>query len=256
MKHALSQRRSIAASVPGIPGRMSSDATGAAGGLPANAPVAGREHGWAIHHWHPEPSAPVIIMIMAAVLVPVLHLGGCSAAWLRGEGPQRDRTAPDFALAFNVGGDAAAEDPLHQPAQYVLDAGRRFRAAIGPDATADYVPPPLRRIEPADVEALWRAAYDAGLLEHPDPAPAAPAAQPDGAHDPSDAPATTHPTPTRYRITLTAHGRRYDHHTSAQANPGAGHLLSMLIQLGQGRPATLQTDGVRSPDGNPSSRRP
>lgn len=254
MKHALSQRGSTAGGVPGIPGRMPSDASGAAGGLPANATVADREHGRASHQWHPAASPPVIFMTIAAILVAVLHLGGCSAAWLRGEGPQRDRTAPDFALAFNVGGDAAAEDPLHQPAHYVLDAGRRFRAAIGPDATADYVPPPLRRIEPADVDALWRTAYDAGLLERPDPAPAASAAQTEGAHDPSDDPAAT--APTRYRITLTAYGRRYDHHTSPQANPGTDHLLSMLIQLGQGRPATPDADGVRSPQDHPSIPRP
>ncbi|MDX9911692.1 MAG: hypothetical protein RBS39_07675 [Phycisphaerales bacterium] len=93
-----------------------------------------------------------------------------------------DRAPDDFELSATIYAPGASAEQLAaapralRPARYILQVGGVLRASVGPGSTETTFPPVTRRIEPEQVQQLWRFVRDSGLLDpdHPDsldPAP-------------------------------------------------------------------------------------
>src|SRR5262249_639077 len=86
--------------------------------------------------------------------------------------PERDprithtETPTDFSMEFYVTGDPKAQDPLHRPAQFVLEPHLRFPSGRGTVTGQQQFPPLLRSITPEEQESLYALVRDAGLLAH------------------------------------------------------------------------------------------
>ncbi|TVQ60873.1 MAG: hypothetical protein EA378_10650 [Phycisphaerales bacterium] len=125
------------------------------------------------------------VLLAGAMLVGVGSLAGCSAA----EGPvlpgteariapaERIDDAPgDFSLSvtvFNAEVDdrtpESAFDRSLRPARYLVQPDAVLRSAVGPGVRPSMHPPYTRQLVQRQVDQLWRAVRDSGLLEPAQP---------------------------------------------------------------------------------------
>ncbi|MEM8782990.1 MAG: hypothetical protein AAGE65_09070 [Planctomycetota bacterium] len=85
--------------------------------------------------------------------------GGCSSVGNAGA-PTYAWAPPDFALQAAVYPDAATprDRPHLRSAQHVVEADGTFRAAVGPGIHAGMLPPVTARLDPSELDRLWRLA--------------------------------------------------------------------------------------------------
>ena len=84
-------------------------------------------------------------------------LAGCSGG--PGHATRSENVAPpDFALVVTVTPFRTADgNPPHlRAAQHVVEADGTFRAAVGPGTHADLLPPVTARLDPVELDRLWR----------------------------------------------------------------------------------------------------
>lgn len=162
----------------------------------------------------------------------------------------------DFAVEFNVRGDSAAEDPMRQSAQYVVEANRRMRVISGSRAETRTFPRFLRDVTPTEFEALWAHVRDANLMAEPtspgaegygQPPTTAPAPPPAEAPDTAGAPAESG---ALYTVAITARGRTNRYATTPSESPPTASLLAMLLELRQsGAPLVIPPEAMGQAEG-------
>jgi len=94
----------------------------------------------------------------------------------------------DLALGVTVfsssipGAAAGSVERWRRPARYIVEPDGMLRAALGPGARTDTYPPATRRLDPAQMDLLWRLLVETGLTdpEHPDLIDSATAYTPSG----------------------------------------------------------------------------
>lgn len=83
-----------------------------------------------------------------------------------------DAAPPDFAMEAVIIAPSASgwqERPRDfRPARYILRADGRLHAQVGPRSHERY-PPFVTRLQPREIERLWRIVRDSGLLEEGNP---------------------------------------------------------------------------------------
>lgn len=104
----------------------------------------------------------------------VIGLAGCASVDKRNDlgFGNASETPTDFAMVLTIESSPSAQPRHRRPGQYVLEPDGTLRAAIGPGTHAGLLPPVTARLDPAEVDELWR--LTAPLL------PPSPAADGDG----------------------------------------------------------------------------
>jgi len=107
----------------------------------------------------------------SGILAGVFLLGAASCAAKRTPARAIDDAPADFSVHARVSAvrDWNDETPIElRPSHYILEPGGTLRAAIGPGSEDQY-PPFAARLQPNEVERLWRLVRDSGLLEEGNP---------------------------------------------------------------------------------------
>jgi hypothetical protein len=110
--------------------------------------------------------------LVAALLGVVMGLVRAGCAGKRPLPQEIDAAPADFAMEAVIIAPSASdwrERPRDfRPARYILRADGRLHAQIGPRSHERY-PPFVTRLEPREIERLWRIVRDSGLLEEGNP---------------------------------------------------------------------------------------
>lgn len=126
-------------------------------------------------HAKPRPAASLIILTLLTLGVSLaLGMAGCRSTTpnqrLIRALEQNPFLPQSFTLGVTVVGEGVANDPALRPARYIVEADGLLRAAVGPGSTPSTFPPVTRRLNDAQVTALWAMVETAGILKDPDPA--------------------------------------------------------------------------------------
>ena len=108
---------------------------------------------------------------VCALLAGWCLLAAAACAAKRTPARALDDAPYDFAVHARVSAvrDWTDDTPIElQPSHYILEPGGALRAATGPGAQDRY-PPFVTRLQPHEVERLWRLIRDSGLLEEDNP---------------------------------------------------------------------------------------
>lgn len=118
-------------------------------------------------HYRKRPLKPESTTASATAILAALCLTTVACATQPTPPDWSTRGLPhDFALQVTILSNTDAHPTGREvPAQHILDAARRFRAATGTLATENLAPPIIRTLSPADRNDLWRFLVQTGLAE-------------------------------------------------------------------------------------------